>query len=62
MTSRPSGVTSTSTTLFFAVGIAVTAQDLGQHAQLIFPVDRENGIAPQALTLYIPDDSTAGAQ
>jgi type VI secretion system protein ImpK len=56
----PEGITSTSTTLFFAVDTSVNSEELDRHAQLIFPFNRGDGIAVQALTLYIPDDSTAG--
>jgi type VI secretion system protein ImpK len=56
----PEGVTSTSTTMFFAVGTSVNSEELGRHAQLIFPIHRGDGIAVEALTLYIPDDSAAG--
>ena len=56
----PEGVTSTSTTMFFAVDTSVNSEELGRHAQLIFPFHRGDGIAVKALTLYVPDDSTAG--
>ena len=58
----PDGITSTSTTLFFTVETSIDAEELGRHAQLIFPLHRADGITVQALTLYIPDESTAGAQ
>ena len=56
----PEGITSTSTTMFFAVDTSVNSEELGRHAQLIFPFNRGNGVAVQALALYIPDRSTAG--
>jgi len=58
----PDGITSTTTTLFFAVQTSINAEELARHAQLIFPLHRADGITVQALTLYIPDESTAGAQ
>jgi type VI secretion system protein ImpK len=60
LTTPPGGVTLTSTTMFFAVDTSVNSEELGRHAQLIFPFNRGDGVAVQALTLYIPDDSTAG--
>jgi type VI secretion system protein ImpK len=58
----PEGITSTSTTMFFAVDTSVNSEELGRRAELIFPFNRGDGIAVGALTLYIPDDSTAGEQ
>jgi hypothetical protein len=62
LTTPPGGVTSTSTTMFFAVDTSVNSEELGRHAQLIFPFNRGDGITVQALSLYIPDDSSAGEQ
>jgi type VI secretion system protein ImpK len=61
LSTPPDGITSSSATMFFAVDTSISAEELGRHAQLIFPLNRADRITVQALTLYIPDESTAGA-
>ena len=62
ITAPPGGVTANSTTLFFAVDTAVGPQELSLHPQLVFSANRENGTAVQAVTLCLPDKSTASLQ
>ena len=60
--SIPEGVTADGTMLFFLVDTSIDAQELEHHPQLRFAVLAGEGVATDAVTLYLPDHAVTGGQ
>lgn len=60
--SVPDGVTADESMLFFLVEASIDATELSRHPQLRFAVFPGEGVATDAVILYLPDRSVAGAQ
>lgn len=57
----PSGITIDSTTKFFLLDVNLTEQELDLHPQLLLPVNGTYGSVVTAVTLYVSEQTTAGA-
>ena len=57
----PSGITIDSTTKFFLLNVNLTEQELDLHPQLLLPIDGTYGSVVTAATLYVSEQTTAGA-
>jgi type VI secretion system protein ImpK len=60
--STPDGITADGTTLFFLVDTSIDAQELAHHPQLRFAMVQSDGVATDAVTLYLPDRSVSSGQ
>jgi hypothetical protein len=58
----PAGIAVNGRTLFFMVAPGLGAQQLASQPQLSFPVDGRDGIAVDAVILYLPGQPVADAQ
>jgi len=58
----PGGTAVSAATQYFLVTPTLSAAELGQRPQLIFPVEEKNPLLVRSMVLYIPQQATAGGR